>query len=145
MLHTYLPVVTTVCHCFGAQNKTAAPCVPEYHPSGRPTAASRVLPTVGGIPLWILKMHGFCICHLLWVQARGWRALDTWADIPVGTDQSPEAPGLPGDDGRQKLPVSASATMKFTLNYKAYDNSESLRLQTRTVRVRNKACPSAVA
>lgn len=54
----------------------------------------------------------------------GWRALDTWADISVSTDQDPEAPGLPDDEGRQRLPVSANTTIKFTMIYKAYDTSE---------------------
>lgn len=62
-------------------------------------------------------------CNWSW-QVTGWRALDTWADIPVGTDQDPEAPGLPDAEGRQKLPVSANTTIKFTMNYKAYDESE---------------------
>lgn len=67
----------------------------------------------------VLKM----ICrHVL--QVRGWRTLDSWTEIPVTADQTPEAPGLPGADGRQKLPVSPSTTMKFTLNYKAYNTSE---------------------
>lgn len=39
-------------------------------------------------------------------------------------DQTPEAPGLPDADGKQKLPVSPATFMNFTLGYKAFDTSE---------------------
>jgi hypothetical protein len=70
------------------------------------------------------------------VQVLGWKAVDAWTDISVTASQTPEAPGLPDADGRQKLPVSAATFKNFTLSYKAFDTSECCYCQRPFVFVR---------
>jgi hypothetical protein len=66
-----------------------------------------------------------CLALPYLLQVVGWRTLDTWIEIPVTTEQEPTAPGLPDAvTGKQQLPVSSRTTMKFTMNYKAYDTSK---------------------